>query len=150
VDLKKGLVTIITRKTGKMAMVALSDRCRSAVEEAISSVVANAEYVFTTEEGQAYSETTVRRYFALAKKLAGITRRCRINDLRHTFASNLASEGLSLLDIRDALGHTTVRMSERYAKPNERALERMREALNARQQRSGATRCYPNAQDSGQ
>lgn len=150
VDLKKGLVTIITRKTGKGAAVALSDRCRDAIEEAMSSAVANAEYVFTTEEGQPYSETTVRRYFALAKKLAGITRRCRINDLRHTFASNLASEGLSLLDIRDALGHTTVRMSERYAKPNERALERMREALNARQQRSGATRGYPDAQNSKQ
>lgn len=58
-----------------------------------------------------------------------------MNDLRHTFASNLADEGLSLLDIRDALGHTTVRMPERYAKPNAQALERMRQALNARQQR---------------
>jgi len=150
VDLKKGIVTIITRKTGKSAVVALSDRCHVAIEEAMSSVVTNAAYVFASEEGLPYSETTLRRYFALAKKLAGITRRCRINDLRHTFASNLASEGLSLLDIRDALGHTTVRMSERYAKPNERALERMREALNARQQRSGATRMLPGAQESGQ
>ena len=112
--------------------------------------MASAEYVFATDEGRPYSEATLRRYFALANKLAGITRRCRLNDLRHTFASNLASEGMSLLEIRHALGHTTVRMSERYAKPNDRALDRMREALNARQRRSGATRCYPNAQDSGQ
>jgi integrase len=98
----------------------------------MTGAVTNTEYVFTTEDGHAYPESTVRRYFALAKKLAGITRRCRVGDLRHTFASNLASEGLSLLDIRDALGHTTARMSERYAKPNERSLERMRDALNAR------------------
>jgi integrase len=135
VDLTRGAVSIATRKTGEMAVVALSDRCRSAVEEAMSKGVGNTEYVFTTDEGQPYSESTLRRYFALAKQFAGITRRCRLNDLRHTFASNLASEGLSLLDIRDALGHTTGRMSERYAKPNDRALERMREALNARQQR---------------
>jgi integrase len=150
VDLEKGVVAITTRKTGKNAVIGLSDRCRAAIEEAMTSAVTNAEYVFTTDEGQPYSEGTLRRYFGLAKKLAGITRRCRLNDLRHTFASNLASEGLSLLDIRDALGHTTVRMSERYAKPNEHSLERMREALNARQQKSGATRVPPDAQHSGQ
>jgi hypothetical protein len=150
VDLRRGLVAISTRKTGKSAIVALSDRCLAAVEDAQSGAVASAEYVFATEEGRSYSEATLRRYFALAKKIAGITRRCRLNDLRHTFASNLASEGLSLIDIRDALGHTTVRMSERYAKPNEHALDRMREALNARQQRTGATRCYPDAPESGQ
>jgi hypothetical protein len=49
-----------------------------------------------------------------------------------------------VLEIRDALGHTTVRMSERYAKPNERALDRMREALNAWQQRTGATQLHRN------
>lgn len=150
VDLVRGVASITTRKTGKSAIVALSDRCRAAVVEATSGAVASAEYVFATSEGLPYSESTLRRYFALAKKLAGITRRCRLNDLRHTFASNLASEGLSLLDIRDALGHTTVRMSERYAKPNEHALERMREALNARQQRSSATRGATRAPKSGQ
>lgn len=150
VDLVRGVVAITTRKTGKAAVVALSDRCRAAIQEAVSSAVASAEYVFATSEGLPYSEATLRRYFALAKKFAGITRRCRLNDLRHTFASNLASEGLSLLDIRDALGHTTVRMSERYAKPNDHALERMREALNARQRRSSATRSATRAQKSGQ
>lgn len=132
VDLNKSLVAITTQKTGKTAIVGLSDRCREAIMKAMSRHVASSEYVFCTEDGKPYSESTLRRYFAIAKRLAGITRRCRLNDLRHTFASNLASEGLSLLDIRDALGHTTVRMSERYAKPNEHALERMREALNAR------------------
>lgn len=136
VNLTKGVVAIATQKTGRTAMVALSDRCREAIVTAMSQRVASSEYVFCTEDGQPYSESTLRRYFAIAKRLAGIRRRCRLNDLRHTFASNLASEGLSLLDIRDALGHATVRMSERYAKPNEYALERMREALNSRHRRA--------------
>jgi integrase len=71
-------------------------------------------------------------YFALAKQFAEITRRCRLNDLRHTFANNLASDGCNLLIIRDALGHTTTRMSERYAKPSAAALEIMRATLNRR------------------
>lgn len=135
VDLRKGIVSITTQKTDKTATVALSDRCREAIVTAMFNQVASTEYVFCTEDGKPYSESTLRRYYDIAKGLAGITRRCRLNDLRHTFASNLADEGLSLLDIRDALGHTTVRMSERYAKPNAHAIERMRQALNARQKR---------------
>lgn len=78
-------------------------------------------------------------YYAIAKHLAGITRRCRLNDLRHTFASNLASDGVSLLIIRDGLGHTTTRMSERYAKPSPKALEQMRASLNRRGQGSSVS-----------
>lgn len=131
------MASITTQKTDKTATVALSDRCREAIVAAMFNHVASTEYVFCTDDGKPYSESTLRRYYDIAKGLAGITRRCRLNDLRHTFASNLADEGLSLLDIRDALGHTTVRMSERYAKPNAHALKRMRQALNARQKRIG-------------
>ena len=56
------------------------------------------------------------------------------NDLRHMFAFNLANDDVSLLTIRDGLGHTTTRMSEWYAKPSAQALELMRAALNRRQQ----------------
>lgn len=141
VDLTRGVVTVITEKTGKPAVVALSDRCRDAIVVAMSQPVASSEYVFTTEEGRPYSLATIKRYFGLAKQLAGITRRCRLNDLRHTFASNLASDGCNLLIIRDALGHTTTRMSERYAKPSAAALEIMRATLNRRAAAaSGTTR----------
>lgn len=132
VDLTRVVVTVIAEKTGKPAVVALSDRCRDAIVVAVSQPVTSSEYVFTTEEGRPYSIATINRYFALAKQLAGITRRCRVNDLRHTFASNLASDGCNLLIIRDALGHTTTRMSERYAKPSAAALEIMRATLNRR------------------
>ena len=118
------------RKSGKAAVVALSDRCYSAILDSTNGAVTNTEYVFSTAEGRPYSVATVKRYFSIAKKIAGITRRCRINDLRHTFASNLASNGCNLLVIRDALGHTSTRMSERYAKPSEASLDTMRDALN--------------------
>src|SRR5439155_14603439 len=115
------------------------DRCCDAIVAATSQPVASSEYVFTTEEGRPYSIATIQRYFTLAKQLAGIIRRCRLNDLRHTFASNLASDGCNLLIIRDALGHTTTRMSERYAKPSAAALEIMRATLNRRAAASSRT-----------
>jgi integrase len=37
------------------------------------------------------------------------------HDLRHTFASWLVQAGVSLLEIKDLMGHSTVKVTERYA-----------------------------------
>jgi len=42
-------------------------------------------------------------------------RRLRWHDLRHSFASQLAIGGLSLQRIQKWLGHSTIKMTERYA-----------------------------------
>ena len=52
--------------------------------------------------------------FRKAVKFAGIED-FRIHDLRHTFASWLVSEGVELVKVRDLLGHTSIKMTERYA-----------------------------------
>lgn len=50
--------------------------------------------VLFAAEGRPYSESTIKRYFPTAKVVAGITRRSRFHDRRHTFASTLASKGI--------------------------------------------------------
>jgi site-specific recombinase XerD len=87
------------------------------------------EYVLLTPEGKPYSESTIKRYFKTAKAIAGITRRFRFHDQRHTFASTLASKGINSFTLRDLLGHTSTRTTERYARPSLEALEAVREAL---------------------
>jgi site-specific recombinase XerD len=49
-----------------------------------------------------------------AQKRAGL-RRIRWHDLRHSYASILASGGMPLFLIRGLLGHSSVQMTERYA-----------------------------------
>jgi integrase len=39
----------------------------------------------------------------------------RFHDLRHSFASRLAMEGVDLLTIRDLMGHKTMAMTLRYS-----------------------------------
>jgi integrase len=46
-----------------------------------------------------------------AAKITG----CRVHDLRHTYASNLASSGYGLHTIGKLLGHTTANTTHRYA-----------------------------------
>lgn len=51
-----------------------------------------------------------------------------MHDLRHTCAAWLVSAGVPLTEVRDLLGHSTIRMTERYA---HLAPERVRAAVAA-------------------
>lgn len=58
--------------------------------------------------------TDIHEAWATAVRRAGIPA-IRIHDLRHSFAANLVNAGHSLYVVSKALGHSTTRMSERYA-----------------------------------
>lgn len=62
---------------------------------------------------------------------AGITRRFRFHDLRHTAACTLASAGVSLQVIQKILGHTSPKMTERYVRVNDAAVAEATRALDA-------------------
>jgi integrase len=131
IDLREGWIRLTMEKTEFEAIIPISRACREALLECRRRTTG--ARVFVDERGRAISETRVRRTYALAKKLAGITRRCRFHDLRHTFASRLVSSSpsVSLRVVATALGHTTTEQTERYAKPSEFAMRQIKTALDA-------------------
>jgi integrase len=66
--------------------------------------------VFFHEDGRRIGD--VKRSFGKACERAGI-RDFRAYDPRHTCAAWLVSAGADLCEVRDLLGHTTVKMTER-------------------------------------
>lgn len=122
-------IRVIVGKTQREAIVPISAVCRAALTECRQRTVV-AEYVFLTDEGRRYSVATVARHFRKAKKLADIKRRFRFHDLRHSFASRLASSGVTIQVIAKALGHSSVAMSERYARPSDEAMRSVLDALD--------------------
>ncbi len=71
-------------------------------------------YVFPSPvTGKSY--TFIRYAWQTIKRQAGIPANVRLHDLRHTFASRLASAGCSLYEMQMLLGHADPRMTQRYA-----------------------------------
>jgi integrase len=129
VHLKEGWIRVAMQKTGFEATVPISSACAEALRDCRRRAVVG-EYVFLNESNRPLPEIAVKRYFRIAKRLAGITRPFRFHDLRHTFASTLASEGVSQQVIARALGHTSTRMTDRYARPSDEAMRSIASALD--------------------
>jgi integrase len=125
----EGWIQLVMEKTEREVVVPIAAVCEIALRECRARPVVG-ELVFVDEVGAPLSVTRIRRTFALAKKLAGITRRVRFHDLRHTYGSSLASDGLSLAIIGKVMGHMDESTTARYARPDNRVLEAVRQSLN--------------------
>jgi integrase len=73
-----------------------------------------AELVFCADDGSMLRPGQFQEVLWAARRRAGL-RRIKWHDLRHSYASILASGGMPLFLIRGLLGHSSVKMTERYA-----------------------------------
>lgn len=71
------------------------------------------EYVFASPlTGRPFNN--IRKSFLTAVKKAGLTD-LKFHDLRHVFSSNLVRKGVDLYVVQQLLGHSTPKMTQRYA-----------------------------------
>ena len=70
------------------------------------------KHVFNNKIGESrgYCTQSIRK----ALKRAGLTN-CRVHTLRHTLASRLIQNGMSVYEVRDILGHNDIKTTMRYA-----------------------------------
>ena len=79
------------------------------------------EYVFKLSDTNAGARTWLQREFRMACKKAGIEG-LRFHDLRHTAATRLVEANIPLHAVAELLGHSSIRMTERYSHPQESVL----------------------------
>lgn len=89
------------------AMTAMLNRARFRAEHCPA-----APFVFVSRGGRRLA--SVKTSFGTALRRTGIEN-FRIHDLRHTCAAWLVSAGVPLPEVRDLLGHASVKMTEKYA-----------------------------------
>ena len=70
--------------------------------------------IFCTLQGGRIDSSYVRRLLPRRARKAGIDRRVHAHGLRHTYDAELAREGTAINVIRDALGHTSLAVTDRY------------------------------------
>ncbi|WP_248845127.1 MULTISPECIES: tyrosine-type recombinase/integrase [Burkholderia] len=102
-------------KNGKRRLVPLNSGALSALRDQrdwVARHCAGSEWVFASSSGRRVSN--LQKGFVAACARAGIED-FRIHDLRHTFASWLVMEGVSLYVVKDLLGHSSITVTERYA-----------------------------------
>lgn len=116
IDLDKGVIYLNPgdQKNGHYSAVPLSQTAKQVV---LRRIRANAEhfgqspYLFPSKIGHIKD---VKKGFSFACEKVGI-RDFRVHDLRHTFASWLVQEGVSIYDVKHLLRHSSTAVTEKYS-----------------------------------
>ncbi|MBF0490199.1 MAG: site-specific integrase [Candidatus Omnitrophica bacterium] len=113
VDFENGIIFIheALAKTQRSRHIPLSNAVRLALQSV--ERVPGQQYIFLNPETNK-PIGCIKRSFHTALRRAGITN-FRFHDLRHSFASQLVRNGVDLYIVQKLLGHSTPKMTQRYA-----------------------------------
>jgi integrase len=114
VDLRAIRVVVHDTKNGDPRVLPLVGKALTALRALKLQGSAQSEWVFPQPSGFPGPYEGFDAHWYSALKTAGIEN-FRFHDLRHTCSSYLASQGASLLEIADVLGHRTMQMVKRYS-----------------------------------
>lgn len=109
VDFEQRLIKVEQAKTHSKKYIPINETLLALLKELPRPE--GCDHVFANESGKPYKEIDANWYRAL--KRAGL--KVRFHDLRHTFASRLVQDGVPLKEVKELLGHKTLKVTERYA-----------------------------------
>jgi len=111
IDFEKKLIRLEHTKSGKIRIIPISPEFHKELEE-LRGKAFGSPYVFVNgKTGTSFRD--IKRTFQTACRKAGVNS-LRFHDLRHTFASRLVERGVDIITVKELLGHSTIRMTERY------------------------------------
>ncbi|MDA7979546.1 MAG: site-specific integrase [Pirellulales bacterium] len=129
-----GTVRVQIGKGKKYRTVAVDQKCLDVLAvwmEARSHLdgVNGRQPVFCTLRGGKIATAQIREKLPKLAAKAGIEKRVHAHGLRRTGASEMVDEGISLLDIKEQLGHSSIATTDKYVQSiNPKArLERMKQ-----------------------
>jgi integrase len=107
-------------------------RTRQRMERLVSgSRWSDSGHVFTTLHGTPYHAATITRAFQAALTRAGLPA-CRFHDLRHAAATFLLAQGMTLEDVKNLLGHSSITLtSNTYGHVLEQRQRQVARAMDA-------------------
>jgi integrase len=135
VDLNKRVWTVPRSKNGRSRHVILSaaavtvlNDTRIAAEHLMLPTTKD-QYVFTNPRTRTAYHSFYASWF-IARDLADLEG-LRIHDLRHTYASTLINNDVTLYEVQTLLGHSSLQMTQRYAHLEPNLLHQRTELVSA-------------------
>jgi integrase len=113
-----GFIILRDTKIGESRRVPLTKELTDFLKKVINQYP-ESEYVFNQKNGQPYKD--LKEGYNAACKRAGI-KNLRFHDLRHTFCTRMANEGVSPFVIMQIVGHKDTKTAKRYTNPTDEHL----------------------------
>jgi site-specific recombinase XerD len=101
-------------KGGKDRMLPMSDTIKVLLAAYIREYKPNFWLFEGQRKGFPYSGTSLDAIFRRAKNKAGLNKRYRLHDLRHSFATHLLEKGVDVRIIQELLGHKDIKTTLVY------------------------------------
>lgn len=127
IDLNRGEIRLWRSKVQNESVIYMTDRVETILHRRLRG--SNAPTVFVNKAGdkRGYSAVAIRKAF----RRAGLDD-CTIHTLRHTHATRLIQNGLSIQEVKAVLGHSDIRTTMRYAHLEQAVVTRKaRDVVNA-------------------
>lgn len=118
-DTRTWIVPALHSKSKKQRSIPLNDSALDIIKQLDTE--GEFEYLFVNRvTGHAYSN--IHKAWGKLRLQAGLPK-LRIHDLRHMFASFLVNNGVQIYSISKILGHSTVKVTERYSHLDSKTLQ---------------------------
>lgn len=118
VDAERGAIRVLHGKGGKARTVGIDPMGLEVlvdwVEEHGARGHSPGEPIFVTRSGRAVSQGYLRRKLPEIARAAGIYKRVHAHGFRHTYASELRTEGIDIAVIKRQLGHRSLLTTIEY------------------------------------
>ena len=134
VDLKNKIITVgdetFITKGKNQRFIPISEEVETVIEKCQRGTnvthIGNS-YLFIKSNGQKYTGEYFAKRFKSACRKAEIDKAIHFHSLRHSFASNLVQQGVSLYKIKELLGHSSITTTEIYSHLN---IDSLRDAIS--------------------
>jgi integrase len=118
VDFQRRLITVQSSgrhltKTGKVRTIPISDSAFSILST--RALVSSSSGLVFHRKGLPLSQTFVGHRFKKIVRMAKLDETLHFHSLRHTFATWLVQEGVSIYEVQKLLGHSSITVTQVYS-----------------------------------
>lgn len=89
------------------------------------------EWLFASQQSEKISDRMIQHIFKAAIKKAGILKKVSIHSLRHSFATHMMEQGVSLPIIQQLLGHKSLKTTSIYLHVQQYTLDAVKSPLDS-------------------